>query len=129
VSNFAQTVTRYAEKSGRTRDNIIVSGVVEIGTAVIRKTPRKTGAAKNNWFSSIGQREITSTRSAERDGASSQANLEGVAVNAPGNVYYMVNNLPYVTLLEYGSSKKQAPAGMVRLAIAKYRQNLKRLAL
>ena len=49
-----------------------------------------------------------------------------LAVKA-GGVEYITNNLPYAERLEYGYSQ-QAPAGMVRVTAARFRELLARAA-
>ena len=39
-----------------------------------------------------------------------------------GGIFYIFNNLEYINLLEYGSSRKQAPHGMVRITLEMYQR-------
>ena len=82
------------------------------------------GQAKGNWQASIGSPETGTTSTIDKSGAATLASINGKVQNAPGNVWYLTNNLPYVsTALEYGSST-QAPTGMVRISLRELDQSI-----
>ena len=82
------------------------------------------GQAKGNWQASIGSPETGTTSTIDKSGAATLASINGKTQNAPGNVWYLTNNLPYVsTALEYGSST-QAPTGMVRISLRELDQSI-----
>lgn len=85
---------------------------VEIATTldrkIVEKTPVDTGRARANWFVAEGAPRLDTT---EGTVPSSRPALTGESV------IYITNSLPYIVPLEYGHSE-QAPAGMVRVAIA-----------
>ena len=82
------------------------------------------GQAKGNWQASIGSPETGTTATIDKSGAATLASINGKTQNAPGNVWYLTNNLPYVsTALEYGSST-QAPTGMVRISLRELDQSI-----
>jgi hypothetical protein len=82
------------------------------------------GQAKGNWQASIGSPETGTTSTIDKSGAATIASINGKVQNAPGNVWYLTNNLPYVsTALEYGSST-QAPTGMVRISLRELDQSI-----
>lgn len=75
-----------------------------------RKTPVDTGRARNTW--GVGD---------------SPVHKPGVGAISKGmNPTYISNNLPYITRLEFGYSK-QAPHGMVRIALASMEAKLSAL--
>jgi len=82
------------------------------------------GQAKGNWQASIGSPETGTTSTIDKSGSATLASINGKTQNAPGNVWYLTNNLPYVsTALEYGSST-QAPTGMVRISLRELDQSI-----
>ena len=91
------------------------------------------GRARSNWHASLSSYPTTTTESTSVN----MAQIETVAANAAGNVFYLTNNLPYIGKLEYGGypnpsngSKTvggfstQAPEGMVRVSIENFQQGL-----
>ena len=84
-------------------------------------TPVKTGWARANWIPQIGSPRQTTAGSPEQVTGSAQAS--GVATVATSYTFqqgpvFISNNVPYVLLLNEGSSQ-QAPKGFVQAAIAK----------
>ena len=110
-------------------DQVLNQGIratlFEVSTAIIKDTPADTGRARGNWQASVGG-GATGTI----EGISSISNGQAIAITgvnqkisvAVGGMYYLTNNLPYIEMLEFGSSK-QAPGDMVR----KNMQNFNRL--
>lgn len=96
-------------------------------TSVIKKTPIKTGRARGNWSASIGEYSHSfNFEMSDKTGATTTSKAVSVANQSEaGNVTYLVNNLPYIRPLEYGSSK-QAPQGMVRLTVEEYSEHVSR---
>lgn len=78
------------------------------------------GRFKGNWAASAGSYKTEIYDVVDKNGGATVAAAIAVAEKAKsGGVVYLVNNLPYSQRLEYGYSK-QAPAGMVRVAITNY---------
>ena len=80
------------------------------------------GRARNNWF--LGSRLTNET--------TKQTATKGtgyISKDLPKDIFtstvYFYNNLPYISRLEYGSHSTQAPKGMVRLSLLKWRKNLR----
>ena len=86
--------------------------------SVIKMTPVDTGRAKGNWQCTIG-----APASGETDTLSEGAALIamiGVVPRGAGQCVFLTNNLPYIQRLEYDAHSSQAPAGMVRISIARF---------
>ena len=82
------------------------------------------GQARGNWQASIGSPASGTTEATDKSGTATIAGIAGETRKAPGNVWYLTNNLPYVsTALEYGSST-QAPTGMVRISLRELDQSI-----
>ena len=106
------------------------------------------GRLKNNWFLTVGQ-PSSKTRSGNKGGSSSLGELGKMPDSVLGKKVYFTNNLPYANTVEYGGYpnpvevgtwtgnkyqklsaggySRQAPNGMVRIAIKKMEQRIKKL--
>lgn len=81
---------------------------------VIKRSPVDTGRFRANWRFAEGEADTGTTDSTDAGLAQAAANT---ALTAQiGTVWNFTNSLPYAERLEFGHSK-QAPSGMVRLAI------------
>jgi hypothetical protein len=80
-------------------------------------TPVDTGRARSNWAADEGApgQHLHEFPDAKPGSVPAPAtpDVSGISGTKP---VYIINNLPYIKRLEEGHSK-QAPAGMVRLAI------------
>ncbi len=89
---------------------------LEFLTTVIPATPVRTGRARSNWNASLERADL-STR--PTDGTSGDKALQrgaGIIRQAKdGQSIFISNNLPYIQVLNAGSSK-QAPAGFIERA-------------
>lgn len=97
-------------------EKVVRAGLIATSSAIIKATPVDTGRARANWFPSIGT---------IKHGTSTLTEVITTIEDAPGKVFYLTNNLPYIKPLEFGSSK-QAPQGMVRVAVANFEPAIKK---
>lgn len=132
INKFITKTTKNAEAKVR----VIC---LDLLTGIVLKTPVDTGRARANWQATIntpasGTKQFSGDKGSaisapSRSAASNKAIGEAQAAikQAPGNILWITNNLPYITALEYGLYKngpktvggysKQAPSGMVRITI------------
>ena len=78
------------------------------------------GRLRNNWNTSVGAPDLSANNPPD---ASGSASIDGVIAHmgGAGKVTYMANALPYAEVIEYeGHSPTQAPAGMVRINVARF---------
>lgn len=131
IKNMAE----YMEKQQKRLSDAVVktligtAGKVINGTDTSRNgTPRVTGRARANWQSNMNDPARGTLEVYDYSGEVAKGQAALVARNAVGQVFYLTNNLPYIRKLEYGSSK-QAPGGMLRVAIKEiprdFQRNLK----
>jgi hypothetical protein len=119
MTTFSLDVKKFAEQAEKFADDAVKKVCLDLLSDIVLNTPVDTGRARANWFTSIG---TPSTATIEYEGAQSAAGLaisrasDDVA-NAPRNIFWISNNLPYIYRLEFEQWSKQAPSGMVRLAI------------
>lgn len=80
------------------------------------------GRFRANWHISLDVVESVTFDETDKGGAETIAALvAGLSDFKPGQVAYIINNLPYAIPLEYGHST-QAPNGMVRVTLARFQQ-------
>ena len=106
-------------------DTQIRKSTIEVFGSIIKMTPVDRGRAKGNWQCSIGSpltSEIDRNDGSSAGSISKSKAYEEMVSKVPksGNVVWLSNNVPYIRRLEYGWSKQQAPAGMVRVSIARF---------
>lgn len=76
------------------------------------------GRFRGNWQTSVGEPITATIERIDPSGAASTADVIA-HMGGAGKVTYMTNNLPYAERLEYEGWSKQAPAGMVRVSMAR----------
>lgn len=107
--------------------------VLDCTANLIEDTPRDTGWCRNNWIPEIGpggddpigsrnEGGVTAARAAQQQGIATIA----LSYKLGLGVITISNNVPYVTILNEGSST-QAPAGFVQAAILKAVESAGRL--
>jgi len=108
-----QLVQRLRDKS----DQLCRALMLEAHGRLIRKTPVRTGRARNNWNVGIGAVDLSTTDKGsypKGGGEAMQAGITKIGSFKAGDVGFITNALPYVKPLEEGSST-QAPKGMVKV--------------
>ena len=82
------------------------------------------GQARGNWQASIGSPETGTTSTIDKSGGATITSIAGEAHKAPGNVFFLSNNMPYIGRLEYDSWSTQATEGMVRVSLAELNRSI-----
>lgn len=129
---FEADLRRFARNAGDKGDALTRKLCLEVTKRVVMRTPVDTGRLRANWQATLNipaAGEITLT---DPSGTSTISKASAVAQRAPGNVFWLVNNLPYAQVAEYGlwgtgdgATNKttrdgysvQAPYGMVRVTL------------
>jgi hypothetical protein len=129
MSTFSLDIKAFAERAEKNADEVISKVCLDLLSDIVLNTPVDTGRARANWQCSIGSpasgevsfdADAGSGITAPRESAASaRAIADGSAAiaSAPRNIFWISNNLPYIYRLEFEQWSKQAPNGMVRLAI------------
>jgi len=109
INQLARTITK--------NDLALVKEVTqEVVNFVATATPVLTGQASGNWKTRIGAPDLTSDLGASTPGVSIQ-NMQAALIGLrTGQQVHITNNLPYITLLNQGSSSK-APSMFVEMSI------------
>ena len=129
--SFASDVSRITKDMRIGSEKLAAAVFIELFSAVIRDTPKNTGRLQGNWITTS---KVPASGTTNSTGTSKPISLAQITVRKP-DLYYLVNNLPYAEVAEFGTWGKgpgataktggtgfsiQAPAGMVR-------KNVKRL--
>lgn len=121
MSQFANQVRRFSEKTKAKMDKAVRRLSLEMFSNVIHMSPVDTGRFKANWQPAIGGMPTGVIEAVDPSGTVVIAKVQGVVKGVEvGDVIYMVNNLPYARRLEEGWSN-QAPSGMVALTVQRFR--------
>ncbi len=104
-------------------DEVIRGTLLDMTRRVILKTPVDTGRARGNWQASINTPASGELETRDKIGSATISEAAPETQSAPGQIYYLTNNLPYAQRLEYGYSN-QAPSGMVRLTLTELNRSI-----
>jgi len=151
---FASDVKKYAGKMQLDADKVLRGTVMGLFSEVIRTTPVDAdgkrvkgvmiggGTAKNSWFTALNGTPQGLKRSADRSGTAAINDVsDSVSRMRFGDYAYIINRTPYIHKLEFGGYPKsgkrgkktvngfsrQAPRGMMRVAIKRTKANVRRL--
>jgi hypothetical protein len=117
--SFARGLSTFAHKTGIRTDQVVRKVCIDLTREITMSTPVDTGLARNNYFFGFDRNGSTTDVTSKNGAGSITRSMEFAANLKAGGVFYIANNLPYIMRLEYGSST-QAPAGMARIAVAKF---------
>ena len=125
---FAADLQKLCIAAGDKAELVVRKVALDLGGQMIDRSPVDTGRFKSNWMPSVGPVDTSTTVMADPSGARAKTRIaEKVAGWQPGQTIWIVNSLPYAYRLEHGWSK-QAPAGMVRLAVQNYSEAVAKAA-
>lgn len=88
------------------------------GMDIVKPKGYVGGRFRANWNTSVSAPDETTTEDIDPTGAKATANVLA-KMGGAGSVTFLCNGLPYGERLEYEGWSKQAPAGMVRIAMAR----------
>jgi hypothetical protein len=129
MTSFSLNVKKFAEKAEKDADAAISKICLDLLKDIVLNTPVDSGRARANWqcslntpasgeiaFSADTGSGITAPKVSA--GSTYAIDVGGIVTSqAPRNIFWISNNLPYINRLEFDQWSNQAPNGMVRLAI------------
>lgn len=132
MGQFSIAIDEWCKKANKDVDKAARAITIKLFTKVIKRTPVDTGRARGNWQLGYDQMPSGTVSFTGTPDIKSTLGERPVA----GHVVYLVNNLPYIGVLEYGGFpnppksgtktssgySKQAPSGMVRVSIMEINQ-------
>jgi len=109
-------------------EKVVRGTLLDMTSKIIKRSPVDTGRFRGNWQASFGSPKQNITSTSDRTGARATAQA-GAVINSMemGQTFYLANNLPYATRLEFGYSE-QAPQGMVRVTVAEFQEAVNKAA-
>jgi len=116
IYSFDRDIKKFAKQSGLEVDKVVQKVVLQAWNGVTKKTPVDTGRARANWNLSEGNMDTSVNKHA--------TTIKPFSKTSGKKDVYISNSLPYINLLEKGSSK-QAPKGMVELTMNEIRSQFK----
>ena len=126
---FAADLARLCEAAGDKAELVVRKAALDLGGQLLDRSPVDTGRFKNNWATSVNGMSTATGAGADTSAAAARTMLEAqVASWKPGQTIWITNSLPYAYRLEYDGWSKQAPGGMVRLAVQNYAQAVAKAA-
>ena len=121
MASFEQQLTEIEQRIERRVSQAVRKIALDVFTGVIQMSPVDTGRFRGNWQVATGQAPSGTVEMTDPSGATVTAQVAGeIEGMEPGDVVYLVNNLPYAKRLEDGHSKIQAPHGMVALTVQRF---------
>lgn len=132
--SFSLDIKNFVEKCGKNADLVVKKTVVDMFSSIVEKSPVGNpelwasiappgyagGHFRANWQLNINAIPINEVDGIDKSGTRTISKaVSNIPAKAAGNVYYIVNNLPYAQRLEDGWST-QAPSGMVGLTILEF---------
>lgn len=114
---FALDIGKFASRFGIDADVAARKVMLDIQRDVMKATPVDTGMLRSSWFLGLGSPAVAPTNS--------DSVLSGFKWGA---TVWLSNNLPYAHFIEFGGSKVKAPAGMLRVTVARYQAQMGRFS-
>jgi hypothetical protein len=116
--DFQRDLEAFAKQIDRDLTTVVRTTAFLLFTKIVDRTPVRSGRAVGSWAISIGRPGTDMIPKGGRGSkAVAMARLNAVDFSRRNVQYFIYNNVEYIGRLEYGYSK-QAPQGMVRLALA-----------
>lgn len=126
MSKFSLDVAKWLAKTEIEAETFVRAVAFRLHDRIVMRTPVDTGRARASWTIVEGKTPDTTVAPEGFSGgaeAGASYALQRQAGVKRGTTYTIANSLPYIEALENGHSK-QAPSGMVRLAIADIKTTL-----
>lgn len=125
---FKKAFAEILKRAGDKADQVVRKVSLDVGKAIISRSPVDTGRFRGNWNYSTVSINTGTSSGADKTGASAIGKIQaGLSSWKPGETIYITNALPYAQRLENGWSQ-QAPAGMVRLTVVEFQQYVRKAA-
>jgi len=134
MGTFALQIAAWVEKTNGDIDQVTRYALSEIDRRIVNRSPvgdslywknpapkgYAGGRFRANWQMSIGSPAGGTLDAVDTDGSATMAaHASVVAVARAGQVFYLMNNLPYAQAIERGWSR-QAPVGVVALTVVEW---------
>lgn len=135
MGTFALQIAAWVEKTKGDMDKVTRYALMSIDGRLVNRSPvgdakywthpapkgYAGGRFRGNWQMSVGTPVAGALDVVDQDGkATLSAHASVVAAAKAGEVFYLMNNLPYAKRIEEGWSR-QAPVGLVAITVVEWR--------
>lgn len=121
--SFGADLRAFQKKVGITGDKVVRKVCLDLTRDLVLATPVDTGLARSSYFFGTERNASVGDTASKNGSPSITRSSEFASTLKAGGVFYITNNQVYIMRLEFGSSK-QAPAGMARIAVARWQERL-----
>jgi len=125
AAGFTESLLKFAKLAEDNMEKVIRKACIDLYRLIAERTPVDTGRAKASWGLSTCHAEDVAAEN--QDGYSVneisqmiQDNVTDFKFDIHDDKVVIYNNLEYISALESGHSKVQAPAGMVAISLAEF---------
>ena len=122
--SFSGDVGKFARDAAEAHDKITRAATLDFFSGTIKSTPVDTGRARGAWTTGVGEEPEASPERLDPGGSAATAEVVANTPQGAGQEVFLINDLPYIIELENGHSQ-QAPAGMVRINLARVQRIVK----
>ena len=119
---FSADIRKATEKYKDGYNTVVSESLFKLSRSAVFMTPADTGRAQGNWFASLNG--FSETRISDKT-KPDLAQIESVTNKIDSDVFYLINNLPYIGKLEFDGHSTQAPSGMVRVSLENFNVMIK----
>lgn len=126
--SFGDDIAAWRRKAEARMELAIRKIALDSFSEVVLMSPVDTGRFRGNWQVRIGSVPMGTVVMNDPTGTLVISQITATALKLENNqTIYLINNLPYARRLEYGWSK-QAPGGMVRLTVQRWKTIVEKVA-
>ena len=140
---FALDISAFVKRAKSNMNQVVRKIVLDLGTRIVMRSPVGDaqfwknpppknylgGRFRSNWlYGETVMPQGTLLSIDPKGNATVVRILAGIKPDAAGKIHWLTNNLPYAQRLEYGWSKRQAPAGMVAITVVEYQSIVRNAA-
>lgn len=103
MGRFADSVRRYMAESSAQRDLFVRKVIFDASATILRRSPVDTGRFRANWQYGFGVQPggVLDAEDLSKDGSETARKIADQVAKGVG-VHFIVNNLPYAEVIEYG---------------------------
>jgi len=113
MGKWSLDLTKYAEAKKKQLTDVRKAVATILYTDIVKRTPVDTGRARGNWQITVGHDDTAQIERLCKEGDTSSmvlAETEKIKVTGDEKIY-IHNNLPYITMLEFGGYPKEVKKG------------------
>ena len=141
--SFSLDLSKAVQNIKADKERVIRGSLFSVSNMIIKSTPVGNpalwsskppsgyigGSLRGAWNASVGLPNRNISKKVDSNGAKTVSDVSRVLSDyfSSGQTFYLTNPLPYAQRVEFGWSK-QAPAGMVRIAVNQAQREVDRLS-